>query len=91
MNNDYIEFKKQRELGSILSDTFAFLRSQFKPFFGTYFKIVGPYLVIMLIASGFYLYSFQPIFGMGAGNVDAVFSGALLAISLLVFILSFIG
>ena len=42
MKADYIEFKKQRELGDILTDTFAFLRSEFKPFFTTFFKIVGP-------------------------------------------------
>jgi len=29
MKTDYIEFKKQRELGDILSDTFAFLRAEF--------------------------------------------------------------
>ena len=32
MKADYIEFKKQRELGDILTDTFAFLRSEFKRF-----------------------------------------------------------
>jgi len=26
MNNNYIEFKKRRELGDILTDTFGFLR-----------------------------------------------------------------
>ncbi len=35
---NYIEFKKKRELGSILGDTFAFLRTQFKPFFSAFFK-----------------------------------------------------
>lgn len=53
---EYIEFKKQRELGQILSDTFAFLRTQFKPFFSTYFKIVGPYLLVMMITLGLYMY-----------------------------------
>ena len=53
---EYIEFKKQRELGDILSDTFAFIRSQFRPFFTTFFKIVGPYLLVMLIALGLYMY-----------------------------------
>ena len=52
----FIEFKKQRDLGEILSDTFAFIRNEFKPFFGTYLKIVGPYLAVMLICSGAYIY-----------------------------------
>lgn len=51
----YIEFKKQRDLGEILSDTFGFIRNEFKPFCSTFFKIVGPYLVVMLICYGFYL------------------------------------
>lgn len=90
MKDDYIEFKKQRELGEILSDTFAFLRSQFKPFFATYFKIVGPYLVVMLIASGFYLYSFQPFFDIGSEPSDQIFGGAVMVLSLFVFLISLV-
>ena len=56
MTENYIEFKKQRELGDIISDTFAFIRVQFKPFFSAFFTIVGPYLLAMLICMGFYLY-----------------------------------
>lgn len=56
MKINYIEFKKKRELGDILSDTFAFLRNQFKPFFNTYFKIVGPFLLVMLLSLGAYTY-----------------------------------
>ena len=61
MDTNYIEFKKQRELGDILSDTFAFLRTQFKPFLSTFLKIVGPYLVIMLIAYTLFFNSFSSI------------------------------
>tara|TARA_R110002050_G_scaffold109796_4_gene221157 strand:- start:2941 stop:3825 length:885 start_codon:yes stop_codon:yes gene_type:complete len=68
MNNHYIELKKKRELGDILSDTFAFLRSQFKPFFSTFLKIVGPYLLIMLISYGFYFSTFGELFTMGMNN-----------------------
>lgn len=53
----YIEFKKQRELGEILSDTFAFIRNEFKPFCSTFFKIVGPFLVVMLVCYGSYMYA----------------------------------
>ncbi|ASV31389.1 hypothetical protein [Maribacter cobaltidurans] len=56
MNPNYIEFKKQRELGEILTDTFAFIRKEFKPFFSTFFKIVGPFLAVMIVALVAYLY-----------------------------------
>ncbi len=56
MKSNYIEFKKQRELGEILSDTFAFFRNEFKPFFNTFFKIVGPFLAVMVVSMVLYLY-----------------------------------
>lgn len=62
--NTYIEFKKQRELGEILTDTFAFIRLQFKPFMSTFFKIVGPYLVVTLISSSLYLYFIGDFFNL---------------------------
>jgi len=55
-NDNYIEFKQKRELGDILTDTFAFMRNQFKPFFNVFFKIIGPYLAVMIIALGLYTY-----------------------------------
>lgn len=68
MHNQYIELKKKRELGDILSDTFSFLRSQFKPFFSTFLKIVGPYLLVMLISYGFYFSFFGELFTTGMYN-----------------------
>jgi len=53
----YVEFKKQRELGEILSDTFAFIRNEFKPFMRTIFQVSGPYLVLFLLAMTFYTYA----------------------------------
>jgi len=55
----YIEFKKQRELGEILTDSFNFIKFEFKPFFGTLLKIVGPYLFATMVFLGFYFYSFN--------------------------------
>ncbi|QCW99320.1 hypothetical protein FGM00_04040 [Aggregatimonas sangjinii] len=54
--HNYIEFKKKRELGDILSDTFAFMRNEFKPFFNVFFKIVGPFLAAMLVALVLYMW-----------------------------------
>ncbi|EAR01953.1 hypothetical protein [Maribacter sp. HTCC2170] len=86
----FIEFKKQRELGEILSDTFAFLRLQFKPFVSTYFKIVGPYLVVLLIAMGFYLNSFSSLMDFNTESSNEFFSGISMLVSVLVFMIALI-
>jgi len=74
----YIEFKKKRELGEILSDTFGFLRNEFKPFFATFFKIIGPYLVVMLICYAFYMYQFGDLFNFNVERSDSFTNGLLL-------------
>lgn len=56
MNRSYIEFKKQRDFGSILSDTFTFIRNEFKPFVKTVFTIAGPTIVLFMISMAFYTY-----------------------------------
>ena len=49
MQNDYIEFKKTRELGDVLTDTFRFLRKNFKSFFKVLFKVIlFPFLFLVL-------------------------------------------
>lgn len=73
MKTDYIEFKKKRELGDVLSDSFAFLRSQFKPLLTTFFKIVGPYLLVMLISLGFYFYAIGSIFDFNIESSNEVY------------------
>lgn len=45
-----IEFKKERELGTILSDTFKFLRLEGKELFGHIIRIAGPALCLLVIA-----------------------------------------
>lgn len=88
--NKFIEFKKQRELGDILTDTFAFIRAEFKPFMTTFFKIVGPYLVVMLIASSAYVYFIGDIFSLFTEldqNVSQIF---LILLVLLAFFCSYV-
>ncbi|MFD2824323.1 hypothetical protein ACFS5M_11635 [Lacinutrix iliipiscaria] len=63
-----IEFKKQRELGEVLTDTFGFIRQEFKPFFKTVLQICGPYLLLFLIALAFYIYSSGDVFNFQLGN-----------------------
>ena len=87
----FIEFKKQRELGEILSDTFAFLRAEFKPFFTTFFKIIGPYLLVMLICYGLYMYQFGDFFSFSMqGSSDAA-NAILLFVVGAAFVLSLIA
>lgn len=56
MSTPPIEFRRQRELGDIITDTFKFLRQNFKPLFKTIFKITGPIFVILTFAIGYYSY-----------------------------------
>ncbi len=89
-NISYIEFKKERDLGGILSDTFRFIRENWKPYFLTVLKIAAPALIVMLLAVGFYFYSFSGMFsslgvdGTGEPDITSTFSTGLSAIILLV-------
>ncbi|WP_209405448.1 hypothetical protein [Pseudozobellia sp. WGM2] len=87
----YIEFKKQRDLGEILSDTFAFLRNEFKPFFTTFFKIIGPYLVVMLICYGLYMYKVGDFFNFSITSSNEVVNVFLLFAIGAAFVLSIIA
>ena len=58
MNKPFIILKKQRELGEILTDTFAFLRNEFKPFFKLILQIAGPYLLVAAAGGVLYFYGF---------------------------------
>jgi hypothetical protein len=62
-NNNFVEFKRERDLGAIISDTFKFLRLEWKPFFGTILKTAFLPIIIAIAALFFYMYSFSDIFG----------------------------
>lgn len=74
MNNNYVNFKKQRELGSILTDTFKFVRLEGKTLLGLVLKIAGPALLIVLLT---YIYYMQVTMGsfdlMAVGESSQVF------------------
>ncbi|WP_299527241.1 hypothetical protein [uncultured Lutibacter sp.] len=44
--NNHIEFKKERDLGAIITDTFTFIRENWRDYFLTVFKIIGPVLLV---------------------------------------------
>lgn len=56
MNKPYIEFRKQRDFSSILTDTFGFIRNEFKPFIRTIFNIAGPAIVMFMLSLAAYNY-----------------------------------
>ncbi|WP_127844148.1 hypothetical protein [Psychroflexus aestuariivivens] len=56
MNNNYIKFKQKRDLGATISDTFAFIRNEYKAIFRLYFRHVGVVLLLLVAASTYYQY-----------------------------------
>ncbi len=54
---NHISFKKYRDLGAIITDTFQFIRQNWKGYFGAVLKIAGPALVVLIIALGYYMIS----------------------------------
>lgn len=57
MQNDIIKFKKERDLGTIISDTFKFIREEYKTVFRLYLKHVGWLLLLLVAASTYYQYN----------------------------------
>ncbi len=78
-NNKYIEFKKKRELGDILTDTFAFLRQEGKSLFSILMKTCGIPFVLLLLASAYYTYSSSNLFDpVSISNGEMFNSGGIL-------------
>ena len=72
MNDNFIQFKKQRDLGAILSDIFKFIRLEWKMLFGLILKIAGPALLLMVIGFVFYMQStFGSLGLLSAGGIAA--------------------
>lgn len=52
-----IRFKRERELGEVLGDTFKFIRQNYKPLLKTLATYVGPAYLILVFAMGFYVFT----------------------------------
>lgn len=84
MNDHKIEFKKQRELGDIVTVTFQFIRENYKPLWDHIYHIVGPFFILLVAAVGYYSYAVAgnpfEAFSSGAGSffVGIVVLGAAL-------------
>ncbi|HET8810870.1 MAG TPA: hypothetical protein VFM65_11475 [Flavobacteriaceae bacterium] len=56
MEDQFLRFKKQREIGEVISDTFKFLRENYRLLFLVIFKIAGPALLVLILSAGYYMY-----------------------------------
>jgi hypothetical protein len=72
-NYNYVEFKKERDLGAIISDTFKFLRLEWKPFFGSVLRTAFLPIIIAIAGLFFYMYSFPNLFGELGGSIDGFY------------------
>ncbi|MFC5046237.1 hypothetical protein ACFSTE_04295 [Aquimarina hainanensis] len=91
-NTNFIQFKKRRELGEILTDTFAFIRNNGKPLLTLLLKTSAIPFILLLIAAGYYTYLSGDILNLEAlqhGNLidtgSLFVSAAFLFITLSVF------
>jgi len=60
-NKTYIVFKKERDLGMMITDAFKFIRDNWKGYFTSIFKIVGPVLALALIAMIGYFFAISDL------------------------------
>jgi len=67
MNKEYIEFKKERDLGTIITDAFKFIRLEGKQFFLTILKVAAIPIIIAAVAMFYYLTS---ISGIVTGDIN---------------------
>lgn len=74
-----IEFKKRRDFGQVINDTFTFMRQNFKPLIKTYFAFCGLFVLAGMLSMLIYQYKMVNIIntmgrgrsprGFGLGNV----------------------
>ena len=94
MNQEYIEFKKQRELGEILSVTFKFLRENYKAAGKIFIKLVGPAFILLIAAVTYYAWSTMGatfISNVGLNTSDFIISAGLMMLAYILYISSMTG
>lgn len=64
-----LNFQRERRIGEILQDTFAFLRQEFKPLVGSILRITGIYLILLVAVTGVLIYQAGGVF---KGLVDGI-------------------
>ena len=69
--NEFINFKKERDLGDMISDTFTFLKFEWKPFFTTVIKIAFIPILFSIASSIYFLITFSD-FITGISNLNDI-------------------
>lgn len=84
-SNDYINFRKQRDIGEILNATFQFVRTEFKLLFKALLLYAGPFLLFAGIAGAYYQKDMLD-FSSSASIFGNVFSSTYFLLLLLTFL-----
>lgn len=78
-NSNFLEFKKERDLGAIITDTFKFIRENWKEYFKFMIKIIGPILLIgaalLMFAVISYSSAAKGLLTLDQGDPSLFFSG----------------
>ncbi len=91
MSQPPIDFRQQRELGDVITDTFKFIRQNFKPLFSAIFKIAGPVFLILLFAIGYYSYLGMDILENPLFNDESVIDIEMYLLSLFILMASLLA
>jgi hypothetical protein len=93
-NQNFVQFNKKRDLGTMLSDAIKFLSIEWKPFFFTIFKTAIIPVIVAICAMIYYLLSFTQLFGgftqSGEYNSAFDFNFSELFLPIAAFLVSFI-
>lgn len=72
-NKTYIVFKKERDLGMMITDAFKFIRDNWKGYFTSIFKIVGPVLALALLVLIGYFFAISDLMqGIGSDSANSL-------------------
>jgi len=93
MQDQYIQFKKQRELGEIISVTFKFLRENYKDLFKSITQVVAPTFILLIVALAYYTFTVagNPLAALEGNSGEFFISFFILAVTLLLFYASLYG
>ena len=90
MNRPYIEFRKNSDFSGILTDTFGFIRNEFKPFMKTIFNVAGPAILVFMLSITLYNYAVGDLFDFTAYD-DSRFDGGNVVLILFALVLYLIS
>jgi hypothetical protein len=74
MQQQKIEFRKERDFGSILGDSLKFIKQNFKSFFGSVILIVGPFILLMGLGYAYMQTSMMNMMYSKPSNPLAIFN-----------------